>query len=196
MADEKLALDIYLNAFNISNNSTPDVKLYATIHLLKSISGFRFRHENIDKIIVHLQEECIKVADIFPFFKFLNSNIYLLEHEEENIIFMRKFLNELINTPFFDKKFAEVIEEFKQTGITEEELISAKRQLESDLLLGLETSYDYMTRNAKNEIIYGRERTIEEALELLSHVTVEQVNAQIAATFNQPHAKSIISNEF
>ena len=95
-----------------------------------------------------------------------------------------------------EKTIFEVIEEFKQTGITEEELISAKRQLESDLLLGLETSYDYMTRNAKNEIIYGRERTIEEALELLSHVTVEQVNAQIAATFNQPHAKSIISSEF
>ncbi|MEN0588331.1 M16 family metallopeptidase [Kurthia gibsonii] len=95
-----------------------------------------------------------------------------------------------------EKTIFEVIEEFKQTGITEEELISAKRQLESDLLLGLETSYDYMTRNAKNEIIYGREHTIEEALELLSHVTVEQVNEQIAATFNQPHAKSIISSEF
>lgn len=95
-----------------------------------------------------------------------------------------------------EKTIFEVIEEFKQTGVTEDELISAKRQLESDLLLGLETSYDYMTRNAKNEIIYGRERTIEEALELLSHVTVEQVNEQIQAIFNQPYAKSIISSEF
>lgn len=89
----------------------------------------------------------------------------------------------------------EVIEEFKQTGVTEAELKSAKSQLESSLLLGLETSYDYMTRNAKNELLYGKDRPIEEVLALLTAVTVDDINEQIQTVFNQPYAKSVISSD-
>lgn len=89
----------------------------------------------------------------------------------------------------------EVIEEFKQTGVSEAELESAKSQLESSLLLGLETSYDYMTRNAKNELLYGKDRSVDEVLNLLTSVTVEDINEQIQTVFNQPYAKSIISSD-
>lgn len=89
----------------------------------------------------------------------------------------------------------EVIEEFKATGVTAEELKSAKSQLESSLLLGLETSYDYMTRNAKNEILYGRNRSIDETLDLLKEVTVEDINLQIQTVFTQDYAKSVISSD-
>lgn len=89
----------------------------------------------------------------------------------------------------------EVIEEFKQSGVTEAELNSAKSQLESSLLLGLETSYDYMTRNAKNELLYGKDRPIEEVLALLTDVSVEDINEQIQTVFSQPYAKSIISSD-
>ncbi|MBQ0139357.1 MAG: insulinase family protein [Kurthia sp.] len=89
----------------------------------------------------------------------------------------------------------EVIEEFKQTGVTEAELKSAKSQLESSLLLGLETSYDYMTRNAKNELLYGKDRSVDEVLSLLTNVTVEDINEQIQTVFNQPYAKSVISSD-
>lgn len=89
----------------------------------------------------------------------------------------------------------EVIEDFKENGITPEELDSAKSQLESSLLLGLETSYDYMMRNAKNEILYGRDLTIEETLDQLFKVTIEEVNEQIQYVFNHEYAKSIISND-
>lgn len=89
----------------------------------------------------------------------------------------------------------EVIEEFKAEGVTEAELKSAKSQLESSLLLGLETSYDYMTRNAKNELLYGKDRPLDEVLALLTDVTVEDINEQIRAVFSQPYAKSVISSD-
>ncbi|GEK32513.1 M16 family metallopeptidase [Kurthia sibirica] len=89
----------------------------------------------------------------------------------------------------------DVIEDFKEHGVTQEELTSAKSQIESNLLLGLETSYDFMTRNAKNEILHGYDRSVEESLKELDHVNVASIQQQIDTVFNNKYARSLIISE-
>lgn len=89
----------------------------------------------------------------------------------------------------------EVIEEFKKYGVTQAELNSAKSQIESNLLLGLETSYDFMTRNAKNEILHGYDRTVEESLKELEQVSISSIQDQIDTLFSKEYARSLIINE-
>ncbi|MBK3494339.1 insulinase family protein [Viridibacillus sp. YIM B01967] len=95
--------------------------------------------------------------------------------------------------PLLQQTIYQSIDTICRDGITEKELMFAKEQLESNLLLGLETSYDYMNRNAKNELVFGYNRTIEEALAELQEVTVQSVGQIITEHLKQPYASSIIT---
>lgn len=88
-----------------------------------------------------------------------------------------------------------VIEDIKNNGVTLEEIQRAKIQLESGLLLGLETSFDYMNRNARNELTYGEERTVEQSLAELAAVSEASVERVIERILTKPHARSVIFND-
>lgn len=95
--------------------------------------------------------------------------------------------------PLLQQTITRSIDTICREGITEKELLFAKEQLESNLLLGLETAYDFMSRNAKNELVFGYDRTIEKALAELKQVTVHSVNQIINDHLKQPFASSIIT---
>ena len=85
-----------------------------------------------------------------------------------------------------------VIADIIAHGVTEEEIQRAKIQLESGLLLGLETSFDYMNRNARNEITYGENRTVEQSLKELAVVSSQSVTRVIQRILTKPYARSAI----
>lgn len=95
--------------------------------------------------------------------------------------------------PLLQQTINHSVDTICREGITEKELLFAKEQLESNLLLGLETAYDFMSRNAKNELVFGYDRTIKKALAELQEVTVQSVNQIIKDHLKQPFARSIIT---
>ena len=56
----------------------------------------------------------------------------------------------------------------------------------------LETSNDFMNRNAKNELLYGEEKTVEQTLKELYAVDEESVNRVIQRLLTKPFARSVI----
>ncbi|RYE21644.1 MAG: hypothetical protein EOP45_09295, partial [Sphingobacteriaceae bacterium] len=96
MADEQLALDIYMTAIVVSEKSTPDVALYAIMQVLKSIAGFKYNSESLVEIIQHIQARYIKIADIYPIFELPRSNIEFLTDGNQSLILMRRFLHQIM----------------------------------------------------------------------------------------------------
>ena len=96
MADEKIACELFLSA-TMNRQLTPDIEFYACIHSLKYMAQFQFQTENLSNIITSLQRRALILADIFPFFDPIKSNISLLMQENESIILMRRLLHNLID---------------------------------------------------------------------------------------------------
>ncbi len=86
----------------------------------------------------------------------------------------------------------QTIDQLVKNGVSNIEIQYAKEQLESTLLLGLETSNDFMNHNAKNELIFGKDKTVEQTLQELSAVDEESVNQIIPQLLTKPYARSVI----
>ena len=63
----------------------------------------------------------------------------------------------------------------KQTGVTADELNLAKEQITASILLGLEDSSNRAEILAQQEITYGRQISVEEALEKFEQVSVKDI---------------------
>ena len=91
-----------------------------------------------------------------------------------------------------EETILEITESIVNDGVSKIEIQYAKEQLESNLLLGLETSNDFMNRNAKNELIFGEDRTVDQTLQELYDVNEESVNRVIQNLLTKPYASSVI----
>lgn len=91
-----------------------------------------------------------------------------------------------------EETILKITEKMVKDGVSPIEIQYAKEQLESNLLLGLETSNDFMNRNAKNELLYGEEKTVEQTLKELYAVDEESVNRVIQRLLTKPFARSVI----
>lgn len=73
MADEKLALKMYLTALYLGHeNATPDVEMYGNIQVLRYISVLRYEDPMLTEIIPALQKRALVIADVFSFLKVIN----------------------------------------------------------------------------------------------------------------------------
>ena len=79
-----------------------------------------------------------------------------------------------------------------EKGFTETEVYNAKEQLKGNLLLGLESSNARMSRNGKNELLYGEHRSLDEVSESIDEVTLQSVMDLAKETFSNKPAISII----
>ncbi|MGX9133712.1 M16 family metallopeptidase [Rummeliibacillus sp. JY-2-4R] len=91
-----------------------------------------------------------------------------------------------------EETILQITDQLVTNGVSNIEIQYAKEQLESNLLLGLETSNDFMNHNAKNELIYGKEKTVEQTLQELSDVNEVSVNQIIQGILTKPYARSVI----
>ena len=97
MADEKLAVQIYLEAVSIAHHTTPEVELYACLHGIKCLMSCQYNDSEFEQIIEALQHRALWLADLFPFFQAAQSNANLLAEEDKNLILMRQLLHALID---------------------------------------------------------------------------------------------------
>ncbi|MEK4485226.1 pitrilysin family protein [Psychrobacillus sp. FSL H8-0484] len=77
-------------------------------------------------------------------------------------------------------------------GFTETEIANAKEQLKGNLLLGLESSNARMSRNGKNELLYGKHRSLDEVSETIDEVTLDSVMQLAKEIFSYDPAISVI----
>lgn len=87
-----------------------------------------------------------------------------------------------------------VMEEFvrvKSEGFTGQEIARAKTQLKSDLLLGLESMRNRISRNAYGELFYGRQLSVEELCTDIDKVTGDEVK-QLANDLLQSQWMSLV----
>lgn len=86
----------------------------------------------------------------------------------------------------------ETTEAIVNNGFTETEIANAKEQLKGNLLLGLESSNARMSRNGKNELLYGKHRSLDEVSETIDEVTLDSVMQLAKEIFSYDPAISII----
>ncbi|MGE7978204.1 MULTISPECIES: pitrilysin family protein [unclassified Psychrobacillus] len=86
----------------------------------------------------------------------------------------------------------ETIQTVMEQGFTETEISNAKEQLKGNLLLGLESSNSRMNRNGKNELLYGKHRSLDEVSDTIDEVTLESVMELTKEIFSHEPAVSVI----
>jgi curved DNA-binding protein CbpA len=97
MADQKLALKLYKNALHLGKDSTPDIELYVSAHVLKQMMLFKFQDEGLKRHIPILQKRILVLADFFPFAEALYSNIGFYLQEKSMVVLLRHLLNTMVN---------------------------------------------------------------------------------------------------
>lgn len=97
MADEHLALQMYMSAFHIGHKLNPDMEQYALNHIIRKLDKFRYDIDGLKDIIPALQHRALKLADIFPFFESCRSNIDIFRSPDNRLILMRNLLNHLVD---------------------------------------------------------------------------------------------------
>ncbi|MFT8707939.1 MAG: pitrilysin family protein [Sporolactobacillus sp.] len=89
----------------------------------------------------------------------------------------------------------ETIDVFIDQGVTEEELASSKAQIKGNAIFGLESTDSRMSRNAKNELILGRDRTIDEFISKVDRITLDAVKRMAKRIFSKPYSCSVVSGD-
>lgn len=103
MADEQLALKIYLTAIGIAHHHSPDVALYVNSQALKYMKAFNFADTHTDEIVNAIQKSTMSIANVFPFFEDKQTNIAFIKDESNTIHLMRQLLNFMVGI-FENKK--------------------------------------------------------------------------------------------
>lgn len=81
------------------------------------------------------------------------------------------------NLDFLSRRLVEIINEFREKGVSKKELKMAKEHLKGALSLTLESASNRMIRLAKNELIYNRFITHKEILQKIQGVKMDDVRA-------------------
>lgn len=88
-----------------------------------------------------------------------------------------------VNASKVFKTIISIMEEFRRDGIREEELNQAKEQMNTEFIIGNESSRNRMNGNAKALLYHERLESISEIMEQVNKITVEQANAFIRKYF-------------
>lgn len=84
------------------------------------------------------------------------------------------------------------IDQLLDFGITREELQNSKTQLESNMMIRLESTSSRMSRNGRNELLLQKHQTMDEAAKNIELVTVEEINQLMKTIFETENAKAMI----
>lgn len=89
----------------------------------------------------------------------------------------------------------DVFADLVKHGLHREELAKAKEQLKANLMLGLESTNNRMSRLGRNEILLGKQISLDEVVTMVESITLEQVNHLAKEILEVPHSFAIISSE-
>jgi predicted Zn-dependent peptidase len=88
----------------------------------------------------------------------------------------------------------DVIADVRDNGITPEELRKGKEQMKGSLIIGLESTSSRMTRNGKNELMQGRQYSLDELIERIESVSMEHVQSLAKRMFGGSCATAMVGN--
>lgn len=86
-----------------------------------------------------------------------------------------------------------ILNEVRQTGVTEEELKKGKEQLKGSLMMSLESTSNRMSRLGKNELLLGYHRSLDEIVEEVEALTRQDLLDTARQIFSHPMACSVLS---
>ncbi|GAX90578.1 peptidase M16 [Effusibacillus lacus] len=86
----------------------------------------------------------------------------------------------------------QILSDLADKGVTAEELKKAKDQVKGSLMLSLESTSSRMSRLGKNELLLGRQVTMDETVRRINEVTLEQVREVAAKVCGGPMALAAI----
>jgi predicted Zn-dependent peptidase len=86
----------------------------------------------------------------------------------------------------------EVLQEVKDTGMSEAELSRGKEQLKGNLILSLESTSSRMNRLGKNELMLGRHYTLDEMIERIDRVSMDDINSMMDRIMEAPCAVALV----
>jgi predicted Zn-dependent peptidase len=72
-------------------------------------------------------------------------------------------------------------------------LVKAKEQLKSNLMLGLESTNNRMSRLGRNELLLGRHLSLDEIVESVENITLDDVNDLAREMIASPMSLALIS---
>ncbi|MFT8871319.1 MAG: pitrilysin family protein [Sporolactobacillus sp.] len=87
----------------------------------------------------------------------------------------------------------ETIDAFVTHGISDEELASSKAQIKGNAVFGLESTDSRMSRNAKNELIFNRSRSIDEFIHQVDATSADEVIDMARKIFRSSYACAVVS---
>src|SRR5699024_9136324 len=94
---------------------------------------------------------------------------------------------------FLQESMMDTIEKFIKDGLTDQELKNSKEQLKGNLVLGLESTNSRMSRNARNELLLNRHRTLDEIIREIDQVSQRSIQEMIYSVFKQSPSLALIS---
>ncbi|MDQ1908887.1 pitrilysin family protein [Paenibacillus sp. GD4] len=86
----------------------------------------------------------------------------------------------------------EMLEELKQSGLTEAELKKGKEQMKGSLILSLESTSSRMNRLGKNELMLGRHYSLDEIIERIEQVEMDHIRELISQMMSEPFALAMV----
>ncbi|MFD1424231.1 M16 family metallopeptidase [Laceyella tengchongensis] len=86
-----------------------------------------------------------------------------------------------------------ILTQVKEKGISHAELVKAKEQLKSNLMLGLESTNNRMSRLGRNELLLGRHLSLDEIVESVENITLDDVNDLAREMIASPMSLALIS---
>jgi len=86
-----------------------------------------------------------------------------------------------------------ILLDVQENGITEKEITKAKEQLKGSFMLSLESTNSRMNRLGKNELLIGKQLTLDETIRNINQVNLDSISTVIQQIFSNPFAFSIIS---
>ncbi|MEK3758675.1 pitrilysin family protein [Paenibacillus sp. FSL R7-0337] len=88
----------------------------------------------------------------------------------------------------------EMLRDLAVNGLSEDELRKGKEQLKGSLILSLESTGSRMNRMGKNELMLGRQDTLDEMIAKIGAVTMEDIDALLDFMFAQPLSLAMVGS--
>lgn len=86
-----------------------------------------------------------------------------------------------------------ILKEVQQDGITKKELTKAKEQLKSNLMLGLESTNNRMSRLGRNEILLEKHLSLDDLVDQVNRISLDDLNSLASQLFASPCSLAIVS---
>lgn len=94
--------------------------------------------------------------------------------------------------PLLEDTIYETIQTLIADGVTDKELRNAKAQLSSNTIIRLESTNSLMTRNARNELLLGKHKSLDQIIQEIDDVSLNDIQEIIESVFTKNYAKAMV----